>query len=146
MKTTNFSQPVFRGHFAPSMFSWLDNVLDNSLAKMPENAQIPATNIKETENGFELDMLMPGLKKENIKIEVDKNVLTVSAHKEVNEEKTTEKYTRREFFASDFSRSFTLSESIDVANIQANYTDGVLNLALPRKAVAPKVTQTIPVA
>lgn len=144
MKTIH---PAFRTHFAPSMLTWLDNVLDNSLAKdYNVAAQVPAMNIKETEIGYDVELMMPGMKKENIKIEVEKNILTVSAKNETTEEsKEDGKYTRKEFHSTAYSRSLTLSESIDAQNINANYTDGILTIKLTRKVPEVKAARTIAV-
>ncbi len=93
----------------------------------------PATNIVESESGFELELAIPGLKKEDFKINIEKDVLTISSEKETT--KGDERnFTRREFVYGSFSRSYTLPKSIDQENISAEYTDGILKLVLPIKA------------
>jgi len=102
---------------------------------------IPSANIKETEDSFLIELAAPGLKKENIKIDLDQDVLTISS--EQKEEKTEEKdnYTRREFNYSSFSRSFYLPEIADTDKISAEYKDGVLNIHIPKKESAIKKPQ-----
>jgi HSP20 family protein len=95
----------------------------------------PAINIIETNNDFRLEMVAPGMKKENFKVEVDKGTLTVSYEHDDNREGDRKdwKYTRREYNYHSFSRSFSLPDTVDVNSIQAKYEDGILNLILPKK-------------
>lgn len=98
---------------------------------------IPAVNIKESEKSFSLELAAPGFSKENLKIDLEENLLTLYA--EVKVENTedqgaenTEKYTRREFNYRSFKRSFTLPETVDVNNIEAEYKNGILYVLLPK--------------
>lgn len=113
------------------------------------SATIPAVNIKETETGFELELAAPGLKKDQFSIEVDQNLLTISSErKDENESKNAEgTYSRREFSYSAFKRSFTLPETVDSEKIEAQYEDGVLHIAIPKKEEAlPKPKRLIEIA
>lgn len=123
--------------FTPDWFGGTENY----------KANVPAVNIKENEKGFELELSVPGFKKENFNIEVDDNVLTISS--EVNTENDTndENYTRREFSFSSFKRAFTLPETIDEGKINANYENGILKMDLPKKEEAlPKPKRLIEIA
>ena len=97
------------------------------------NDSVPAVNIKEQDKSFNVELAVPGMKKEDFKIELDKDVLTVSAEVS-NESKNEEEgvYSRREFKYASFKRVFTLPKAIDKEQIIASYTDGVLNLTLPK--------------
>ncbi len=108
------------------------------------NTDLPAVNIKEGEKDFELELSVPGRKKEDFNVEVDKDILTVS-YEVKHDEKTEEvNYTRREFSHSAFKRSFTLPETIDVDKIDAKYEDGILRVVLPKKEEAlPKPKRMI---
>lgn len=98
--------------------------------KSKQNAMV---NIRETADQYELHLLAPGLNKEDFKIDVDKNLLTISfEHKEESKE-TDEKWIRQEFKMSSFKRSFSLNEKIDAAAIKATYQNGILNVSLPKK-------------
>ncbi len=92
---------------------------------------LPAVNIREQEDGWKLELAVPGIPKEKIKIQLENNLLTITA--EQTEEKEEVKYQRREFGYVSFSRSFTLPEIVNVEGIQAKQEDGVLSLHLPKK-------------
>lgn len=105
------------------------------------NRFFPPVNISENENNFELVLMVPGRKKEDFKIALDKDILTVSY--EQKEEKADEKtrIVKNEFTLRSFSRSFTLNEEIDRDSIAASYENGLLKLALPKKEevkISPK--------
>lgn len=104
---------------------------------------LPAVNIKEDENGFEVEVAAPGLAKEDFKVEVENDVLTISSDKESQNEENN--YSRREFRYSSFKRNFTLPENaVDVDKVQASYNNGVLHILLPkREEVKPKPAKTI---
>ena len=100
------------------------------------NGNVPAVNVKETEDDFQLELAAPGFKKEDFKVEVDEGVLTISVEKEAKTEEDNDGYTRREFRYESFQRRFTLPETADDAGISAQYTDGILNIVLPKKEEA----------
>ena len=100
---------------------------------------LPAVNIKETENRYEVEMAAPGMKKEDFKIELDNNVLTISSEKteESREDNGKDRYSRREFSYQSFQRSFSLpKEVVDEDKIEAHYKDGMLQLSIPKKEKA----------
>lgn len=94
----------------------------------------PSTNIVEKNEAFELHMAVPGVSKKDIKIDLEKNILSISSEKSVKEKSDDgTKYTRREFAYGTFCRSFTLPETIDSDNIKAEVKDGILTVVLPKK-------------
>src|SRR5436190_4896062 len=100
---------------------------------------VPAINIRETGNSYEVEMAAPGMNKEDFKVELDNNILTISSEKSDEREEggENEKYSRREFSYQSFQRSFSLpKEVVDEDKIQARYRDGVLNLTIPKKEQA----------
>lgn len=99
---------------------------------------IPAVNITEQKDDYLVSLAAPGMKKEDFKIDVDGNMLTISAEKEESKEEKDKKFTRKEFNYSSFSRTFTLPEEILKEKIEAKYEDGVLRIVLPRKEEAKK--------
>ena len=99
---------------------------------------VPAVNIVEKNSHYEVSLGAPGLKKSDFKINVDGNVLKISAEKEESKEEKDENYTRREYNYSSFSRSFTLPGEVNKEKIEASYEDGVLKLMLSKKEEAKK--------
>jgi HSP20 family protein len=99
---------------------------------------VPAVNITEQKDDYLVSLAAPGLKKEDFKIDVDGNMLTISSEKEDSREEKDKKFTRKEYSYSSFSRSFTLPEEINKEKIEARYEDGVLKISLPRREEAKK--------
>jgi HSP20 family protein len=93
----------------------------------------PAANILEHPDSFELDLAAPGLKKDDFKIHLENNVLTISSEVKDEKEEEEKNYTRKEFHYSSFSRSFTLPRSVDLEKIKADYENGILKVMLPKK-------------
>jgi len=100
---------------------------------------MPAVNITEHKDDFIVSLAVPGMKKDDFRIDVDGNMLTISSEKEESKEEKEKKYTRKEYNYSSFSRSFTLPEEINKEKIEAKYEDGVLKISLPRKEEAKKL-------
>ncbi|MFS4456232.1 Hsp20/alpha crystallin family protein [Maribacter sp. 2304DJ31-5] len=96
----------------------------------------PAVNIKENEKDFELALSVPGRSKEDFNIEIDDNILAVSAEVGSRKEDVKESYTRKEFGYASFKRSFALPESVDVEKIDASYENGILKFHLPKREEA----------
>lgn len=114
----------------------VDNLLKDSYLNDRVSLQIPAVNIFETENDFQLEVAVPGLKKEDFKLNLEKNVLNISA--EVKNESTDEnkRISRKEFSFSSFTRAFTLPQTVDFNSIEATYVDGILKITLAKKEEA----------
>lgn len=121
---------------------FFDNMLTNS-----NRQSTPAVNVSETDDQFTLEVAAPGLKKEAFKINVDNDLLTVSAENKEEKSEKNEKYNRREFSYSSFQRSFNIPEMIDTEKISANYQDGVITIVLPKREEAkPKPAREIKIA
>ncbi|MGJ8735657.1 Hsp20/alpha crystallin family protein [Zobellia laminariae] len=135
VKRNNLAFPSLMNEiFKPDWFGGMENTSGNS----------PAVNIKDNEKSFDLELIVPGRKKEDFNIEVDNELLTISSEFKNEEEVKEENYTRREFRFSSFKRAFTLPESINVDAIKADYVDGILKVELPKKEEAlPKPKRLI---
>lgn len=96
-------------------------------------SRVPAVNVSETENHYHIEMAAPGLKKENFKINLDKNLLSVSVEEQMQNETDNKQYNKREYAYNSFVRSFALPDSADDAQIDAKYEDGVLDIAVAKK-------------
>lgn len=108
---------------------------DSNLPLFPKNngLNFPAVNIVENEKNYELELNVPGRKKEDFKIKLEKDMLTVSFESEKQKTEETKKFIKREFVTQSFSRSFTLDDKINTEAIEAKYEDGILKLMLPKK-------------
>jgi HSP20 family protein len=141
VKRKNVDFPsIFDELFQTDWFGGIENQRVN-------NTHIPATNIKETADNFILEVAAPGKTKEDFSLLLDHDVLTIHAEakKEADTETSSanEKYTRKEFSFASFKRSFKLPQAVNKEEINATYTNGVLNVALPKKEedkVKPKRT------
>ncbi|OYQ43405.1 molecular chaperone Hsp20 [Flavobacterium cyanobacteriorum] len=108
---------------------------------------VPPVNIRENEDSYLVELMAPGMKKEDFNIELDNDLLTISS--EIKHENNHEngKYTKREFMYSSFRRSFTLPETVKEEDINASYQDGILKITLPKKEEAlPKPKRLIEIA
>lgn len=127
----NWLPNIFDDMFKTDWFGGTTNV--NSIG-----TSIPAVNIKENEDGFSVEVAAPGKSKEDFNIELDNEVMTISAQaKKENETKEDNgRYTRREFSYATFKRAFTLPDSVDNSKIAASYENGVLLISIPKKEEA----------
>lgn len=117
---------VFDDFFRPWKDWW------NSDFYGTQELTVPAVNITENKDSYELEMAAPGLKKSDFKIELDGGMLTIGAETESQKEEKNERYSRREYNYSSFSRSFNLPEGVTKDKIDARYDDGVLKIKLPK--------------
>ena len=123
---------LFNDVFSRDLWNW--GLSNNSTT----NTSIPAVNIKETNDAFEVEMAAPGMKKEDFRIELDNNMLLISSEKENQlEGDEASGYTRKEFSYQSFQRSFQLpKEVVDAEKIEARYENGLLHLVIPKKEEA----------
>ncbi|MFP4065143.1 MAG: Hsp20/alpha crystallin family protein [Bacteroidales bacterium] len=119
----------------PSMSEVLDNMLDRNFNTGFEKncGCVPATNILEKEEGFEIQLAVPGMKKEDFKLEMEEDVLSVIYEKDEEEKKAEGEYLQREFDMDEFTRSFSIPKTADVENIKARYDAGILYISVPRQ-------------
>jgi HSP20 family protein len=100
-------------------------------------ATVPAVNVTETDGNYQVMLAVPGLKKDDFHIDVDGNLVTISAETKAETEEKGAQFTRKEYNYSSFSRTFTLPENIDREKIEARYENGELKLVLPKKGNVP---------
>ncbi|MBP7680098.1 MAG: Hsp20/alpha crystallin family protein [Saprospiraceae bacterium] len=121
---------------APMFQSFANELFNRSLSDIVGSDFVntqPAVNVVETPNGFAIQVAAPGLEKNDFDVQVDKNLLTISAKKEQETTVAEGKFTRREFNFSSFKRSFQLPETVQTDNISATYEQGVLTLNIVKK-------------
>jgi HSP20 family protein len=132
-KTSERFPALFDDFFKP-WNEWFDN--DSNF--LSRTVRMPSVNITENKDEFNVSLAVPGMKKDDFKIDVYGNMLTISCEKDETKEENDKKYTRKEYSYSSFSRSFTLPEEVNTEKIDARYEDGLLTLSLPRKEEVKK--------
>ncbi|HET9056731.1 MAG TPA: Hsp20/alpha crystallin family protein [Chitinophagaceae bacterium] len=132
-KMTETMPSLFNDFFNP-WNEWLDNRF------WGKTITVPAVNIKENKEDYMVSLAVPGMKREDFKIDIEGDMLTISCEKEEKKEEKEAKFTRKEYNFSSFSRSFTLPEEVNKEKIEAQYTDGLLKLTLPKKEEAKKLS------
>lgn len=122
----------FDDFFNRDIFNWGLSNFSNT------DTTIPAANIKETPENYLVEVAAPGMTKNDFKIELEGNVLTISSEKsDQSETKEDEKYTRKEFSYQSFQRIFNLAKDVvDAEKIEAKYENGLLHLLIPKKEEA----------
>jgi len=114
---------------------------DNFFEKPFFNGEtLPAVNIRETKDNYEVEVAVPGFKKDDFKVTTENGLLTISAETKFEKNEEKENYTRQEFSCSSFARSFSLPENVVEEDISANYHDGLLKIELKKsvKNLPPK--------
>lgn len=124
----------------PTIPSLFDEVMTRDWFNLPfsgnaERSSVPAVNVRETKDAYELEVAAPGMSKQDFKVELDNNMLVISAEKENKHEEQDEKenYSRREFSYQSFVRTFSLPERmVQGDQIAAKYHDGILHITVPK--------------
>jgi len=122
------SVPIFVNEFFNDSF--LPKFIDADWNR--KNTSIPAVNVEETEKAYTIEVAAPGLDRKELKVTVNEGVLTISSEKKLENQEKNEKYVRREFEFTSFSRSFTLPEQTDLDKIEASHKNGVLQISIPK--------------
>ncbi|TDQ25551.1 Hsp20/alpha crystallin family protein [Tenacibaculum caenipelagi] len=139
LKRTDF--PAFPNVFNEFLRDWSATNFSDT------NTTLPAVNIKETENEFMVNVAAPGMSKEDFKIHLENDILTISSEKKESQENHNDNYTRKEYSYMSFKRSFTLPKGIvDSEKIKAAYENGELKITIPKLEEAkPKPAKLIKV-
>lgn len=139
VKNPNQLPSLFDRFFDGEMFDWSNRNFSNT------NTTLPSVNIKENPDAFTVEVAAPGFDKNDFKLELNHNTLTVSSEKKVESEtKENEVFTKREFSYQSFSRSFSLPLTADGDKVEAVYDKGILTVSIPKKEEAkPKAPRAI---
>ena len=150
MTITKFSENMF-----PSIPSFVDRMLGRDLTDWSysnyagPNATLPAVNVKENDEEFQIEVAAPGMKRDNFKVNYENGRLTISSEsQEEHKEGNGEKYSRHEFSYRSFQRSFSVPErTVNADKIGAKYSEGILYITLPkREEVKPKPSREIKIS
>ncbi len=122
-----FQRLFFDDIFGRELFNWENNNFSTT------STTLPSVNIKETADNYEVEVAAPGMDKNDFKVTLDGNLLTISSVKQREESKEEESFTRKEFSYQSFQRSFELPKNVvDEENISARYENGLLLLSIPK--------------
>lgn len=137
------------GRRTPQVNRWADDIFapffSDSFFSDRFISRVPAVNIAETKDAYEVELAAPGLSKDDFKINVDKDVITISAEKKTENEASDKYYNKREYSYTSFTRSFTLPDTADHSKIDARYQDGVLLVSVGKQEEAKDVSRLIEV-
>jgi len=139
--------PVIRTyHRLPNI---IDEFLkDDSFGGRAENYTCvckPAVNVIENENSFQIDVAAPGFERNELKVTIENNLLTISSIATDKEQNKKEKYLKKEYAASSFSRSFELPDNVEADKTEASHKNGILSISIPKKAKVEIPVQEIEV-
>jgi len=146
MTLVKFSPEKKNSALLPGFNDIFESVLGDTFFTDRRTASVPAVNILESAEEYQIELAAPGLKKEDFKVAVERDMLIISTQKAQENSNEGKIYNRREYSYAAFTRSFTLPESADADRIQASYTDGVLKLILPKKEEAKAVSRQIEIS
>jgi HSP20 family protein len=121
--------------FAPTAFSSLiDRFFNESVSRAggSQYSFVPKVDIVENEKGFELLVAVPGMNKDDFKIDLNENILTISGERKFSREKKDNEFHAIETSYGTFLRSFSLPENVDAAKITAAYVNGILEVTVPK--------------
>jgi len=121
----------------------LDSIFNDTFFADRMLTRVPAANISETAEHFHIELAAPGLKKEDFKLKLERDMLSISVEKTNQAQEQERSYAKREYSYSSFVRAFNLPESANLDNIEAVYTDGVLCINIPKREEAKIVTRQI---
>lgn len=107
------------------------------------NRRLPAVNVKETDKSYLLELAVPGIDRNNLKIDMNEDVLTISSEVKNENEQENDGYMRREFSFDSFTRSFYIPENVNKEKIGASYKDGILTVEMPKEEEKGKISKQI---
>jgi HSP20 family protein len=143
MTLVKFNPDKRNSSLLPGFSDVFDSVFNDTFFNDGMVARVPAVNISEMENKYHVELAAPGLKKEDFKLNLDRNVLNIAVEQTAGQEDSQKNYSKREYSYSSFVRSFTLPESADDSQINASYTDGILRVDIAKREEAKSIRRQI---
>ena len=143
MTLVKFNPEKVNNSLLPGFNDVFETIFNDTFFNDRMISRVPAANISETADHYHVELAAPGLKKEDFKLSLDRNVLSVSVERRNENTNEQKNYNKREYSYTSFVRSFTLPDSADYNRIEASYTDGVLKVDIAKKEEAKAVTRQI---
>jgi len=142
MTLVKFNKPA-NNALMPGFNDVFDSIFNDTFFSDRIVTRVPAVNISESENNYHVELAAPGLKKEDFKLNLERNVLNISVEQSAEHQDNQKNYSKREYSYSSFVRSFTLPDSADHGQIEASYTDGILRIDIAKREEAKAVRRQI---
>jgi HSP20 family protein len=141
----NPAREFFRERMMPNeVNSLFESFFNEGLGKFERNVFFtPRVDVLEKQNLFEVHLALPGLKKDEINISIEKNIMTISGERKLKNEEKEDKFHMVENFYGKFSRSFSLPENIDHSKIEGAFEDGMLKVVLPKTELKQHTTKVL---
>jgi HSP20 family protein len=143
MTLVKFNPEKVNNSLLPGFNDVFETIFNDTFFNDRMISRVPAANISETADHYHVELAAPGLKKEDFKLSLDRNVLSVSVESRSENTSEQKNYNKREYSYTSFVRSFTLPDSADYNRIEASYTDGVLKVDIAKKEEAKAITRQI---
>jgi len=143
MTLVKFNPENKRNSLMPGFNDVFDSIFNDTFFADRMINRVPAANISESADHYHVELAVPGLKKEDFKLNLERNVLSISVEQQTEDKQQERNYAKREYSYSSFVRSFTLPESADENGIQATYNNGVLAINIPKREEAKTVSRQI---
>lgn len=134
-RNSNLASPGFSDIF--------ENFFNDSFLSDRMVSRVPAVNISESDDAYHIELAAPGLRKEDFRIGLENDVLSVSAEQQSEHNENNKRYNKREYSYNSFVRSFTLPDSADNAKINAEYMNGILKISVAKKEKSKTMTRQI---
>ena len=143
MTLVKFNSDKNKNTNLPGFNSVFDSIFNDTFFSDRMMTRVPAANISETADHFHVELAAPGLKKEDFKLKLERDVLSISVEQTSQNDQQERSYAKREFSYNSFLRAFTLPESANAEGIEAKYNDGMLCIDIPKREEAKMVTRQI---
>ncbi len=149
MTVVKFKSPFFNGQiekpagFNSPLTGLLEDFFGDNFFRNDHATHVPAVNVSKENDALQLELSAPGFTKEDIKVEVENGVLTISGAHKVENETKEKTYYRKEFSYGSFKRNFNLPDEYNADNISAKYENGILRLSVPKKETVKTSTREI---
>ncbi|RNL55786.1 Hsp20/alpha crystallin family protein [Pedobacter jejuensis] len=143
MTLVKFNSQNKKNGALPEMSNVFDSIFNDTFFADRLVSRVPATNISESTDNFHIELAAPGLQKDDFRIKLDGDVLTISVDKSYQDDYQDRNYAKREFSYTSFTRSFTLPETANAEQIDAKYNDGILTINIAKREEAKMVSRQI---
>ncbi|HEY4326057.1 MAG TPA: Hsp20/alpha crystallin family protein [Mucilaginibacter sp.] len=143
MTLVKFNSDKKNNALLPGFNDVFDSIFNDTFFNDRMTSRVPAANISETADLYHVELAAPGLKKEDFKLTLDRNILNISVEQRRDNKSEEKNYSKREYSYSSFVRAFTLPESADDNRIVATYIDGILKVDIAKKEEAKLVSRQI---